>query len=207
MTDIEPHENDKADDSPANRAYQLLRIATSSVVAAALLAGITTSVTELWHRIYPEPQAKVWQVSNEDYRRIRGVVENSNADLANLEKVVANNPEALALVARLKTDLSTLNQTLNSVPYIETTVNAGLSLSLFTPANAAETSKGGDTGTLPAVFLYILLGIVVFVAVSFSFVFIFSKDKTKTAFAEKMITTIIGFALGMLTGSNTSRFK
>ncbi|OAP39030.1 hypothetical protein AU381_07955 [Sinorhizobium glycinis] len=199
MTNHESQTRDPAD-TPRQRFYTLFRVMTSSALIAILAAGVSTSALELWHRIYPQDQVKVWQITGGDYERLLGTLETSNYNLERLEKIVASNPEAASLVGRLRADVIGAQSVLQSASYIE---KFAYSLpSLVTVANAQEpsTKAAAERDPSPGIFLYLILGLVAFVLVVFCLMYCFTQDKTKKAFAEKTISTIIGFALGMLTG-------
>lgn len=192
----------------SQKIRSLFRLLTSSIVAALMMALIAGSVSDLLYRFWKPEQVTVWQLSDIDQRAILGRLEKSGTDAATLKEMVTDNPKAVQLVETLTADISATKELLRSLPYVERRASLDLVPDVFSTAHAqqaASTSPAEDHS--PNMFLYIILGLVAFVLVVFCLMYVFSKDKTKTAFAEKTITTIIGFALGMLTGSNAGKLR
>ncbi|QXC52364.1 hypothetical protein KHC17_24505 (plasmid) [Agrobacterium salinitolerans] len=204
MSDEEPEKSEPGTSS--SRIYDLFRVLVSSLLISLLLAGISTSALKLWDRFYPANVVKVWQVSEGDYQRISTALNNSNTNLVRLKELVANNPEAVKLATTMQEELQAANTSIANSPFIEQRDTMSVSWNLISSAYArgetAETSGQSDN-----TIIYILLGLVGFVTVFFCCVYAFCKDKSQRAFIEKTLTTIVGFALGMITGSNTGRFR
>ncbi|AYG64508.1 hypothetical protein CCGE525_37990 (plasmid) [Rhizobium jaguaris] len=98
------------------------------------------------------------------------------------------------------------NASIANSPFIEQRDTMSVSWNVISSAYAK--SATGDTGgQSDNTIVYILLALVAFVLVAFTGIYAFCKDKSQRAFIEKTITTIVGFALGMITGSTTARFK
>ncbi|MBW9088151.1 hypothetical protein JNB91_09880 [Rhizobium wenxiniae] len=192
----------------SQKIRSLIRLLASSVMAALMMSLIAGSASDLLYRFWKPEQVAVWQLSDIDHKAILDRLEKSSADAATLKEMVADNPKAVQLVETLKADISATKELLRSLPYVERSASLDLVPDVFSPAHAQQVAQ-----TAPAedhslnMFLYIILGLVSFVLVVFCLMYVFSTDKTKTAFAEKTITTIIGFALGMLTGSNTGKLR
>jgi len=170
-----------------------------------LIAG---SATDILYKIFKPEQVTIWQLADTDQKSILARLEKSTTDAGTLRELVTDNPKATQLVETLTADISATKELLRSLPYVERRASFDVVPDLFSTAHAqqaAPTSPAEDHS--PNMFLYIILGLVAFVLVVFCMMYVFSKDKTKTAFAEKTISTIIGFALGMLTGSNAGKIK
>ncbi|ATU95422.1 hypothetical protein [Phyllobacterium zundukense] len=206
MNEPEKPKEEAANDTPLARLYPLLRLLTSGIATGAVVTLLSGSVLGLWHRVSPVETEKVWQVPNEDYKRVLGVLEQSNASLLSLEQIVATYPEASKLVGNLKTDIAEAQATLKQVPYVEKTADVGLSFSFFAPASAQETKTTAEREQDHTI-VYSLLGLVAFVLVAFCLLYLFTQDKAKKTFAEKTITSVLGFVFGLLTGSMTGKLK
>jgi hypothetical protein len=204
MSTEEPEKSEP--ETPSSRIYDLFRVLVSSVLISLLLAGISTSALRLWERLYPEKVVKVWQVSEGDYQRISIALNNSNTNLVRLKELVANNPEALKLATTIQEELQAANTSLANSPFIEQGDTISISWNPISSAYA-KSATGETGGQSDNTIVYILLALVAFVLVAFTGIYAFCKDKSQRAFIEKTITTIVGFALGMTTGSTTARFK
>lgn len=204
MSNEEPTNSES--ETPSSRFYNLFRVIVSSVVISLLLAGISTSALKLWDRFNPEDKVKVWQVSEGDYKRIVTALSNSNNNLARLKELVAANPEAAKLVTSMQEELQGANTSIVNSPFIEQRDTMSVSWNFISSAYA-KGETGDSAERSESLIIYILLGLVGFVLVFFCTVYAFCKDKSQRAFIEKTITTIVGFALGMITGSSTARLK
>ncbi|MDX0624218.1 hypothetical protein GOD70_25965 [Sinorhizobium medicae] len=197
-----------ANDTPRRRLYTLLRFATSSLLVGFLAAAISSSMFELWHRVYPRETVKVWQLQKEQYNQVIASLEQSDASLVNLEKLVAANPEATALVEKLKASIGDAQSVIQSAPSVEKAADAGISFDIITKAYAQDaTVKPAEDQDYTRWVLFSLIALVAFVLVAFSLMYMYTQDKTKKAFAEKTITTIIGFIFGLITGQMSGKLK
>lgn len=204
MSNEEPTNSES--ETSSERFYNLFKVIVSSVLISLLLAGISTSALKLWDRFNPEGKIKVWQVSEGDYKRIVSALSNSNTNLARLKELVASNPEAAKLVMSMQDELQGANASIVNSRFIEQRDTMSVSWNFISSAHAkGETGDNADKSD--SLIIYILLGLVGFVLVFFCAVYAFCKDKSQRAFIEKTITTIVGFALGMITGSSTARFR
>jgi hypothetical protein len=192
----------------SQKLKSLVRLLTSSAVAALMMTLIASSASDILNRFLKPEQVTVWQLSDIDQKAILARLEKSGKDAATLREIVADNPEAAQLAATITADISATKDMLHFLPYVERRASLHLMPDVFSIAHAQQASpipQADDHS--PSMFLYIILSLVAFVLVVFCLMYVFSKDKTKTAFAEKTISTIIGFALGMLTGSNAGKIK
>lgn len=192
----------------SQKLTSLFRLLTSSAVAAVMISFIAGSASDILYTIFKPDQVTVWQLSDIDQKAILARLEKLGTDTATLRAIVADNPKAALLAETLTADISATKELLHSLPYVERRASIDLIPEVFGIAyaqQAAATSRAEDHSQ--SMFLYVILGLVAFVLVVFCMMYVFSKDKTKTAFAEKTISTIIGFALGMLTGSNAGKLR
>ncbi|MBB3919195.1 hypothetical protein [Rhizobium fabae] len=187
---------------------KLIQLVGSSATAAVLMGLIAGAGGDIATRFWKPEQVTVWQLSGTDQKALLARLEKSQGDAAVLRQIVSDNPKATQLVETLTADISATKELLQSLPYIERRASLNLIPDVFSAAHAqqAATTPPAEDHS-PNMFLYLILALVAFVLVVFCLMYVFTKDKTKTAFAEKMISTIIGFALGMLTGSNAGKLK
>ncbi len=193
-------------DTPKRRFYELFRIIISSVIISLLLAGISTSALKLWNRFQRQDVVKVWQVHEPEYHRITTALSNSKERLTHLKELLDNNVDAMRLIKSVQMDIDAAETLLINSKFIEKIEPPSVSLGIISAAHA-DVGEGAKTQNQDNLIIYILLGLVGFVLILFSVIYAFSKDKSQRAFLEKTITTIIGFALGMITGSGTARLK
>lgn len=156
--------------------------------------------------MYPEDVVKVWQVSEDDYQRISTALNHSNTNLMRLKELVANNPEAVKLATTMQEELQAANKSIANSPFVERRDTMSVTWDLISSAYAKGETRDND-GKADMTITYILLALVGFVTVFLCGVYAFCKDKSQRSFIEKTLTTIVGFALGMITGSNTGRLK
>jgi len=204
MSTEEPENSEP--ETTSSRIYDIFRVLVSSVLISLLLAGISTSALKLWDRLYPKDVVKVWQVSEGDYQRISTALKNSNTNLVRLKELVANNPEAVKLATTMQEELQAANTSIANSPFIEQRDTMSVTWNLISSAYAKGETTDND-GKGDSTITYILLALVAFVTVFLCVVYAFCKDKSQRAFIEKTLTTIVGFALGMITGSNTGRLR
>ncbi|MBY3217780.1 hypothetical protein HFO21_26070 [Rhizobium laguerreae] len=186
----------------------LLRLVGSSAAAAILMGLIAGTATDIVARFWKPEQVTIWQLSVTDQKAILYRLEKSQSDAAALGQIVTDNPKAAQLVEALTADISATKELLQSLPYIERRASLDLIPDVFSAAHAQQAATTPPVEDhSPNMFLYLILALVAFVLFVFCLMYVFTKDKTKTAFAEKMISTIVGFALGMLTGSNAGKLR
>jgi hypothetical protein len=206
MTDHDRQGDEPTKDTPLARLVPLLRLLASGLITGALVALLSSSVLKLWHNVSPGHTEKVWQVQDNSYKRVLGSLDNANTYVVSLEKIAGSNPEAADLIAKLKGEIGSVSSTLQASPYVTITEDASLSFNLVSPANAEETKTPPDQGQDHTI-VYSLLGLVAFVLVAFCLLYLFTQDKAKKVFAEKTITSVLGFVFGLLTGSMTGKIK
>lgn len=192
----------------SEKLKSLFRLLASSAAAAMMMTLIASSASDIFYRFLKPEQVTVWQLSEIDQKAILARLEKARMDAATLREIVADNPKATQLAETLTADIAATKELLHSLPHVERRASIDLLPDVFSIAHAQQAAPATPAeDRSPDMFLYIVLGLVAFVLVVFCLMYVFSKDKTKTAFAEKTISTIIGFALGMLTGSNAGKIK
>lgn len=197
--------------TPKQRARSLVRSLTPAVafgiIGMAVSYGLSAFVSG-W-LLSATPAERFRQLPEGDASVLVAHLRNTSEDLAYLQKLVANQPDALANAQKAQADVNAAIHFLNELPVVERQAELVPLPSLITQAVAEELKSPTprDGWSVPDI---IALGLTGFIALMF-FVFVIlyfkTEDKSKKVFAEKTMTSMVGFMFGLLTGSVSGRYK
>lgn len=180
-------------------AFGLIGMGVSFALSAFLSGWLFTTPPTERYRQLPEGDASV----------LVAHLSNTSRDLAELQTLVASQPEAFTKAKNAQDDVNAAIQLLNQLPLLERQAKLVPLPSLITEA-LADDLKPSDPRDGWSVQDIIALGLTGFIALMFLvFVILYFKteDKTKKVFAEKIMTSMVGFMFGLLTGSLSGRYK
>ncbi len=166
-------------------AFGLIGMGVSFGLSAFLSGWLfTTAPTERFRQL-PEGDASL----------LVAHLRNTSEDLAHLQQIVANQPDALANAEKAQADVNAVIKFLNELPVVEKQAAIVPLPSLITRALAEELKPSAprEGWSVPDI---IALGLTSFIALMlFVFVILYfrTEDKAKKVFAEKTITSMVGF--------------
>lgn len=194
-------------ESSATRLRHLIHLLISSGTVAVMAVLLSTSLMNLVKKIYGNEPVIIHQLSDNSFKQLINNLERASNLIVRLETDLANNPQELAKVISLKTELQHAQTTLKLSTEIKNAQASTFSLDPFSTAYAedgATTTPTEKNDNLPYV-LFGLIALVAFVLIALCLMYIFTSDKVKKAFAEKTITTIMGFIFGLITGQMSGK--
>lgn len=196
-------------ESRATRFKHLLGVLASSATVAVMAGLLSASVMDLVRKIYGDKPVITHELSDDSFARLTISLERSSALIVQLESGLANSPQELATVIALKAELQEAQKALKSSSEIKNAEAPAFSLNPFGTAYAqdATAAKPTEENDYMRYVLFGLIALVAFVLVAFCLMYMYTSDKTKKAFAEKTITTIIGFIFGLITGQMSAKAK
>lgn len=202
-------QNELEAESRSTRFGHLLRLLSSSLAVALIASLLGSSVMNLLDLVYRGPPVISHELSNDAYKRLSASLDRSTLFIARLESALRNNPRELATVIALKSELQDAQTALKSATDIKSAAAPRFSIDLFDSAHAQDTTAAEPAKETDHMgfLLFGLIGLVAFVLVAFCLMYMYTSDKTKKAFAEKTITTIIGFIFGLITGQMSAKVR
>lgn len=194
--------------TPVQRAWSLLRILAFGILAGGvgLVTGMAVTLVVSQY-IDPPKYEKIWQLPDADREQTFKDLKQSISDLARIQSLTTGEAQTLAKETQERTEMTL--SLLENLPFVERRMGEeyGLNLPSLVTAAYAQTSGQAipEQIDMQRIVVYVLIGVVVAVLLLFVLLYMFTQDKAKKAFAEKTITTIVGFVFGLITGSMTGR--
>ncbi|APO74291.1 hypothetical protein AM571_CH01456 [Rhizobium etli 8C-3] len=197
--------------TPKQRARSLIRSIIPAVAfgLGAMAVSYSLSAVVTGWLITSTPVEHFRQLPEGDATRIVAQLRGTSENLAYLQKLVASQPDAAANAEKAQADVNAVIHLLDSLPVVESRAEVISLPSLVTQAVAQEI-RGGKTSGGSSVQDIIALGLTGFIALMllvFTVLYFRTEDKSKKVFAEKIITSIVGFLFGLATGSVSGRGK
>jgi len=195
--------------SPRQRWHQLVRMVLTSISAGAVIMALGSSVTLIIKQYTNPPVQQVyWQIPDKEYHETLADLRSTRDDLARLQTLTTGESQAIA--ERAHASVERAAGTLGTLPYFtleEQPDELGSWFpSLVTEAFAQSEAKEREPDTMQRIVVFALIGVVVLVLTLFVLLYMFTNDRAKKTFAEKTITTMIGFIFGLITGSMTGKY-
>ena len=190
-------------DTPFERLKRLVRSTGSAVLVSILLGGFVGSLGSFLDSSTSTREQR-YEFTAANVEDIRATLQEMQYRLQATEKIVATFPEAVQnlrvnqhLVANALAKLD-LGQRIGGE-------DAGaFRLTLSSPAYAQQVAASPEAETHTLV-TYSLIAVVALILILFVLLYMFTKDRAKKAYAEKTITTMVGFIFGLITGNATKR--
>jgi hypothetical protein len=185
-------------ETPVRKLFHL-----ASSIAPAIAGVLTITVgSGLFNKVvdYFDPPivTRVWQVQDGAYKEILANLTIVKENMATLQKLVIDNPEAAQNVRRTEANVGVAIARLQSSPSVEHRAEVTMP-SFVSIAFAQGTSTPPDSSD--NLVRNGLLGFLAILILLFTLLYMKTNDKGKKTFSEKTITSLIGFICGMLTGA------